>query len=121
MSEAPRKIALDTGASTRVEVPPSRTGRRVRQLVDDVKADISDIEDVLRVARERASRLEEDAKGINGLSAACRGWGQQLDKMLDDLDEERAEVERKMLGAGRTISVRVDDDLQRRIAVARGA
>jgi hypothetical protein len=41
--------------------------------------------------------------------------------MLADLEDERAEVERKMLGTGRAIAVNVDDDLRQRILVARGA
>jgi hypothetical protein len=101
--------------------PETRTGLRVRQLVDDVKADLSDIEAVLRQARQYSARLEEDARGINGLSAACRGWGQQLDKILGDLDEERDEVEKKMLATGRSISVSVDEELRRKVAVARSA
>jgi hypothetical protein len=119
MSDAPRSSSVDA-ISGKIE-PQTRTGIRVRQLVDDVKADLSDIESVLREARQRAALLEEDARGINGLSASCRGWGQQIAKMLADLEDERAEVERKMLGTGRAIAVNVDDDLRQRILVARGA
>ncbi|HZD05183.1 MAG TPA: hypothetical protein VE173_09705 [Longimicrobiales bacterium] len=101
--------------------PRTRTGVRVRQLVEDVKADLTDIENVLREARKRATRLEDEGRGINGLSAACRGWGQQIDKMLTDLDVERQEVERKMLGAPRPIAVNVDEELRDKVRLARGA
>lgn len=112
--EAPQPDAPDADA------PMTRTGIRVRQLVEDVKADLSDIEGVLQEARLRAARLEEEGRGINGLSAACRGWTQQLDKMLHDLEEEREDVERKMLGRGMSISARVNEELHRKIQVARG-
>lgn len=101
--------------------PRTRTGLRVRQLVADVKADLSDIENVLRQARQRAARLEEEGRGINGLSAACRGWGQQLAKMLEDVAEESASVERTMLGKGPQIATHVDEELERRVRVAREA
>lgn len=101
------------------EEPRTRTGLRVRQLVADVKADLSDIENVLRQARQRAARLEEEGRGINGLSAACRGWGQQLAKMVDDVAEESASVERTMLGKGPAIATHVDEELQKRVRVAR--
>lgn len=103
------------------EEPRTRTGLRVRQLVADVKADLSDIENVLRQARQRAARLEEEGRGINGLSAACRGWGQQLAKILEDVAEESAEVERTMLGKGPAIATHVDEELHERVRVAREA
>lgn len=123
MSEAAKAIQMNPTPSdpSLGDEPRTRTGVRVRQLVDDVKADLTDIEHVLKQARQRAARLEEEGKGINGLSAACRGWGQQIDKMLADLDEERHEVERKMLGSPRPIAVSVDEELRDRVRVARGA
>lgn len=120
MRESATTIELKASTESQTDEPMTRTGIRVRQLVEDVKADLSDIEGVLREARLRAARLEEEGRGINGLSAACRGWTQQLDKMLHDLDEEREDVERKMLGRGPGISARVNEDLHRKIRVARG-
>lgn len=126
MSDTAKTFAMDATrsalpATPGTDEPRTRTGVRVRQLVEDVKADLTDIEHVLMEARKRAARLEEEGKGINGLSAACRGWGQQIDKMLADLEEERQEVERKMLGSPRPIIVSVDEELRDRIRVARGA
>ncbi|MDX1747719.1 MAG: hypothetical protein R3324_17430 [Halobacteriales archaeon] len=99
--------------------PHTRTGSRVRQLVEDVEADLTDVETLLVRAREHLGRLEAEARGINGLSAACRGWGQQLDKLVRDLDEERDQVERTMLGSNRTIAAHVDGELRDRIRLAR--
>lgn len=112
---------LSTARDKAVEEPRTRTGLRVRQLVADVKADLSDIENVLSQARRRAARLEEEGRGINGLSAACRGWGQQLAKMLEDVAEESEEVERIMLGKGPAISMHLDEELEERVRVAREA
>lgn len=120
MNQSATTIELKSARESQPDEPMTRTGIRVRQLVEDVKADLSDIEGVLREARLRAARLEEEGRGINGLSAACRGWTQQLDKMLHDLDEEREDVERKMMGRGVGISTRVNDELHQKIQVARG-
>jgi len=121
--DPPRDEAPSGAAArpARLEEPRTRTGLRVRQLVADVKADLSDIENVLRQARQRAARLEEEGRGINGLSAACRGWGQQLEKILEDVAEESAEVERTMLGRGPAIATHVDEELHERVRVAREA
>lgn len=101
--------------------PRTRTGARVRQLVEDVEADLTDVERLLAQAREQLGRLETEARGINGLAGACRGWGQQIDKLIRDLDDERDQVERTMLGSGRPIAAAVDQELRDRIRVARGA
>ena len=121
MKDMTSPVAVDLKPRVRTDGPQTRTGVRVKQLVEDVKADLADIEDFLRQARERASQLEEEARGINGFSAACRGWGQQLDKILDDIAEEQEQVERTMLGTRRPIEISVDEDLRRQIVVARGA
>lgn len=121
MKDSSRTIAVDLTPTGRSNQPRTRTGVRVRQLVEDVKADLADIEEFLRQARERAAQLEEEARGINGFSAACRGWGQQLDKILDDIGDEQEQVERTMLGTRRQIEVSVDEELRRQIVVARGA
>lgn len=101
--------------------PRTRTGIRVRQLVKDVEADLTDIESMLDRARAHLRRLEAEARGINGLSAACRGWGQQLDKMIADLDEERQQVERTMLGKQHGIVASVNGELREKIRIARQA
>lgn len=128
---APAGHHADPGLSTSDTTPPTspadstrprtRTGDRVRQLVGDVKADLSDVGELIRRAREQVGMLEEEGRGINGLTAACRGWGQQLDKMLHDIDEEQTEVERTMLGTRPRISESIDQDLRARIVLARGA
>ncbi|HSR43253.1 MAG TPA: hypothetical protein VLL48_13790 [Longimicrobiales bacterium] len=121
MEETTRTLTVDP-APVPSTVPRTRTGARVKELVEDVKADLGDISELLTQARERVTRLEEEGRGINGFSAACRGWGQHLAKMLADIAEEQKQVERTMLGRSRPpIAVSIDDDLQHRIAVARGA
>jgi hypothetical protein len=97
----------------------TRTGARVKQLVEDVEADLSNVLDVLMKGREMIGCLETETKGINGLSAACRGWGQQLEKMLDDICEERDDVPRKLLGGASNISVSVNMELVQQVRVAR--
>ena len=97
----------------------TRTGARVKALVEDVESDLSDVIDVLVKAREMIGCLETETKGINGLSAACRGWGQQLDKMLNDIWEEREDVPRKLLGGGPGISTSVNMELVQQVRVAR--
>lgn len=124
MNTPSKAEAVDLEQGSSASRSGTRTGTRVRQLVDDVKADLADIENLLRQARDRAAQLEEEGRGINGLSAACRGWGQQLDKMLNDIDDEVEEVERTMLGARRPapeIAEKVNDDLRKQIVLARGA
>ena len=97
----------------------TRTGARVKELVEDVEADLSDVLDVLIKGREMIGSLESETKGINGLSTACRGWGQQLEKMLNDIWEEREEVPRKLLGLGSGISTTVNMELVQQVRVAR--
>lgn len=120
MDNTTTTISADPTRDTTDE-PRTRTGARVRQLVEDVEADLTDVEDLLVKAREHLGRLEAEARGINGLSAACRGWGQQLDKLVRDLDEERGQVERSMLGPNRPIVAQVNGELRDRIRLARQA
>ena len=99
----------------------TRTGARVKELVEDVETDLSDVLDVLIKGREMIGCLETETKGINGLSTACRGWGQQLEKMLNDIWEEREDVRRKLLGAAPGISTSVNMELVQQVRVARDA
>ena len=97
----------------------TRTGARVKELVEDVETDLSDVLDVLVKGREMIGCLETETKGINGLSAACRGWGQQLEKMLNDIWEEREDVPRKLLGGGSGITTSVNMELVQQVRVAK--
>lgn len=99
----------------------TRTGARVKQLAEDVATDLSDVLDVLMKGREMIGCLETETKGINGLSAACRGWGQQLEKMLNDIWEERDDIPRKLLGGASGISATVNMELAQQVRVARDA
>ena len=91
----------------------------MKELVEDVETDLSDVLDVLVKGREMIGCLETETKGINGLSAACRGWGQQLEKMLNDIWEEREDVPRKLLGGGSGITTSVNMELVQQVRVAK--
>ena len=103
----------------RMRLTTTRTGARVKELVEDVETDLSDVLDVLVKGREMIGCLETETKGINGLSAACRGWGQQLEKMLNDIWEEREDVPRKLLGGGSGITTSVNMELVQQVRVAK--
>ena len=77
----------------------TRTGPLVKRLVEGVQEDLTEIAQQVAEVRDRLVRLEGETKGINGLAASCRAWGQLLAKMHGDVEAEVEAVEKKMLGA----------------------
>jgi hypothetical protein len=93
----------------------------VGKLVEAVQSDLAEIIGHLLRGREGIGQLEGQTKGINGLSAFLKAQGLALDKMMGDLEDEAADVEKKMLGSRVEITHRVDGDHMERVKAAKEA
>jgi len=98
----------------------TRTGPLVGKLSSAVQEDISEIVGHLLKAREQMGELEGQTKGINGLSAFLKAQGTALDKMMGDLEDEAADVEKKLLGGARVeITHQVNAEHAERVKAAK--
>lgn len=97
----------------------TRTGPQVKKLVEAIQEDLGEAREVLAKGREILGALEPDVRGVNGLSSSVRAWGQQVDKLLSDLEEEAEAVAKKMLGGGPKITQHVDTEHAKRVEEAR--
>ena len=89
----------------------THTEPQVRALVEAAQKDLRSAAESLGKGHEIIAALEVVAKGINGLASSCRGWGNQLQEILQQIEGESEKVEQKMLGNGRPeIKEHVDHD-----------
>ena len=102
-------------------VPDVRTRTRdaVDVLAQDVQADLADVEALLDRALGLVTQLERDTRIIIGLSPSCRGWRLQLERMVEDLREERDSIPRRVQGGGPGLVVSVDERHAERVLDAR--
>lgn len=102
--------------------PQNRTGPLVAQLVEGVRADITDVTELLERALGKAKALREHAGGINGLGSTLRAEITKLEQMVGALNGASESVERTLLGTGREpIHERVDTAHLKRVAAAKEA
>jgi len=97
----------------------TRTGPLVKKLVDALQEDIAEVTEFLRKGREQMKLLEAETKGVNGMSAFLKSKGMELEKMIEDLNDEAAGAEKKMLGSPIVITTNVDKAHVERVAKAK--
>ena len=89
----------------------TRTGPIVVKLVAGLQEDLEEIAESLRKGRDLARGLESVARGVNGLSAFLKAKGNELDNILTGLEEESANVAKKMVGTPLTPVITTTVDL----------
>jgi len=99
----------------------TRTGPLVQKLVDALQEDIGEVIGFLRKGRDQMKLLEAETKGVNGTSAFLKSKGNELDKMIEDLEDEAQAAEKKMLGTPLVITSTVDKTHVERVARAKAA
>lgn len=98
----------------------TRTGTAKTKLVEAIDGDLEELGEKLHTHRSTLSRLEEDGRGVNGLSSSCKAWGKQLDEILRGIEEEAERVKKLMLGTEHPeIKQSVDDGLKERVTEAK--
>jgi len=100
----------------------TRTGPAVRKVVEAIEADLSEVIEGLEKQRDLIARLEEDARGVNGLSSTLKAKRKHLDQIVEDLSGELEGVRPKMLGTNGSPAIEqsVDDELAAEVVEARG-
>lgn len=93
-------------------VVETHTESQVKNLVEAAQKDLRTVAESLSKGHEIIAALEGVARGIIGLAASCRGWGNQLEEILKQIQAECDSVERKMLGGNGTPKIEefVDHD-----------
>ena len=97
------------------------TGPQIEKTVEAVKKDLTNAVEFLTKGWAIICAVETASKGsFDGVSASCVPWRNQLEKMLDEMVEERDAVERRGLGNGKApITESVDLKLAEDVSAAR--
>lgn len=88
--------------------PTTATGRALASLVETLQGEIVEADAHFRAGLEITRRLEQEARGLPGLATALKGKNDAIQKAADDIQEEAAEIGRKLLGTASALTERVD-------------
>ena len=97
-----------------------RTPGAVSKLDDDVRADLAHIRSLVVGAASLLEGLEDSVRLLPALASRIRGWRNQTDELVRQLEEESEDVTRKILGNdAATITESVDTDHAERVRLLR--